>query len=182
MIGEPDLPKAEKEELLAFLADNHEAFNLEDGERRETDLIQLEIDTGDLSSKRQPLRRMPFAARQEVAKQLDKMQRDGVIQPSQSPWASPVVLKDGSHQFCVDYRGLNSLTKQDTFSLPCIDDLLDQLGESKYFSTLDLASGFWQIWVHPNSQEETAFVTPQGLFEFRVTCMPFGLCNAPSMF
>jgi hypothetical protein len=148
VIGEPDLPKAEKEELLAFLANNHEAFSLEDGERGETDLIQLQIDTGDSPSKRQPLRRMPFAARQEVAKQLDKMQRDGVIQPSQSPWASPVVLvqkKDGSHRFCVDYRGLNSVTKLDTFPLPRIDDLLDQLGESKYFSTLDLASGFWQI-------------------------------------
>ena len=183
LIGEPDLPKAEREELLAFLADNHEAFNLEDGERGETDLVQLEIDTGDSPSKRQPLRRMPFAARQEVAKQLHKMQRDGVIQPSQSPWASPVVLvqkKDGSQRFCVDYRGLNSVTKLDTFPLPRIDDLLDQLGESKYFSTLDLASGFWQIRVHPNSQEKTAFVTPQGLFEFRV--MPFGLCNAPSVF
>ena len=183
LIGEPDLPKAEKEELLAFLADHHEAFSLEDGERGETDLVQLEIDTGDSPSKRQPLRRMPFTARQEVAKQLNKMQRDGVIQPSQSPWASPVVLvqkKDGSHRFCVDYRGLNSVTKPDTFPLPRIDDLLDQLGESKYFSTLDLASGFWQIRVHPNSQEKTAFVTPQGLFEFRV--MPFGLCNAPSVF
>ena len=182
-IGEPELPKAEKEELLAFLADHNEAFSLEDGERGETDLIQLEIDTGDSPSKRQPLRRMPFAARQEVAKQLDKMQRDGVIQPSQSSWASPVVLmqkKDGSHRFCVDYRSLNSVTKPNTFPLPRIDDLLDQLGESRYFSTLDLASGFWQIRVHPDSQEKTAFVTPQSLFEFRV--MPFGLCNAPSVF
>ena len=121
LIGEPDLPKAEREELLAFLADNHEAFSLEDGERGETDLVQLEIDTGDSPSKRQPLRRMPFAARQEVAKQLHKMQRDGVIQPSQSPWASSVVLvqkKDGSQRFCVDYRGLNSVTKLDTFPFP----------------------------------------------------------------
>ena len=181
LIGEPDLPKAEKEELLVFLADLHKTFSLEEGERGETDLVQLQIDTGDSPSKRQPLRRMPFATRLEVAKQLDKMQRDGVIQPSQSPWASPVVLvrkKDGSHRFCVDY--LNSVTKVDTFPLPRINDLLDQLGESKYFSTLDLASGFWQIRVHPDSQEKTAFVTPQGLFEFRV--MPFGLCNDPAVF
>ena len=67
-IDEPDLPKTEQE-LLTFLADDHEAFSLEDGEHRETDLIQLEIDTGDSPSKRQPLRKMPFAARQEVAKQ-----------------------------------------------------------------------------------------------------------------
>ena len=111
------------------------------------------------------------------------MQRNGVIQPSQSPWSSPVVLvkkKDGSQRFCVDYRELNSVTKVDMFPLPRIDNLLDQLGESKYFSTLDLASGFWQIPVHPNSREKTAFVTPNGLFEFRV--MSFGLCNSPAVF
>ena len=72
------------------------------------------------------------------------------------------------------------MMKADTFPLPRINDLLDQLGKSRYFSTLDLASGFWQILVHPHSQEKTAFVTPQGLFEFRV--MPFGLANAPAIF
>ena len=84
------------------------------------------------------------------------MQEAGVVQPSSSPWSSPVVMvrkKDGTHRFCVDYRGLNSVTKLDTFPLPRIDDLLDQLGHSRYFSTLDLASGYWQIRVHPNSQE-----------------------------
>ena len=99
---------------------------------------------------------------EEVAHQLRKMQATGVIQPSSSPWASPVVMvkkKDGSHP--VDYR---VLTKADTFPLPRIDDLLDQLGESNFFSTLDLASGYWQIRVHPDCQEKTAFVTPQGLY------------------
>lgn len=75
---------------------------------------------------------------------------------------------------------LNSVTKADTFPLPRIDDLLNQLGESKFFSTLDLASGYWQIRVHPDSQEKTAFITPQGLYEFRV--MPFGFTNAPAVF
>ena len=106
-----------------------------------------------------------------------------MIEPSQSPWASPVVLvrkKDGSHIFCVDYRGLNAVTTADSFPLPRIDDLLDQLGNSQYFSTIDLASGFWQIRMHPSSQEKTAFVVPQGLYEFRV--MPFGLTNAPGVF
>ena len=88
--------------------------------------------------------------------------------------------KDGSHRFCVDYRYVNSVIKIDTFPLPRIDDLLDQLGQSRFFSTLDLASGYWQIRVHPDSREKTAFVTPQGLFEFRV--MPFGLTNAPAVF
>ena len=70
------------------------------------------------------------------------------------------------HHFCVDYRGLNAVTNVDTFPLPRIDDLLDQLGKPKYFSMLDVASGFCQIWMEPHSQEKTAFVTPQGLFEF----------------
>ena len=111
------------------------------------------------------------------------MQATGVIQPSNSPWASPVVLvrkKDGSHRFCVDYRDVNAVTKKDKFPLPRVDDLLDQLGEAQYFSTLDVASGYWQIRVHPESQPKTAFVTHQGLHEFRV--MPFGLTNAPSVF
>ena len=71
------------------------------------------------------------------------------------------------------------MTKSDNFPLPRIEDL-DLLGQSKYFSTIDLASGFWQIQMHPASQEKTAFITPQGLFEFRV--MPFGLKNAPVVF
>ena len=111
------------------------------------------------------------------------MQRNRVIQPSNSPWASPVVLvkkRDGTHRFCVDYRALNAVTKTDSFPLPRIEDLLDQLGESKYFSTLDLASGFWQIRMDPSAQEKTAFVTHQGLYEFRV--IPFGLTNAPAIF
>ena len=126
---------------------------------------------------------MPFMVREEIARQLRNMQRDGVIQPSNSPWSSPVVMvrkKDGSHRFCVDYRELNSVTKADTFPLPRIDDLLDQLGGARYFSTMDLASGFWQIQMEPDSREKTAFVTPQGLYEFLV--MPFGLKNAPAVF
>ena len=126
---------------------------------------------------------MPFAVRQEVARQIREMQQAGVVQPSSSPWASPVVMvrkKDGTHRFCIDYRDLNAVTVPDTFPLPQIDDLLDQLGQSRFFSTLDLASGYWQIRVHPDSRKKTAFVTPQGLFEFRV--MPFGLTNAPSVF
>jgi len=163
--------------------DYHNVFSLEATERGETDLIQFEINTGDSSPKKQPTRYIPHAARQEVAQLLKEMQEANVIQPSKSPWASPVVLvrkKDGTLRFCVDYHKLNELTKADTFPLPKIDDLLDQLGKSKYFSTLDLKSGYWQIKVHPSSQEKTAFTTHQGLFEFQV--MPFGLINAPAAF
>ena len=133
LLQEPDLPLQEKQTLLEFLIGYHHVFSLEDGERGETDLVQMEINTGDVSPKKQPTRRIPFTLRQEVARQLDQMQKQGVIQPSRSPWASPVVLLrkcDGSHRFCVDYRGLNSVTKPDSYPLPRIEDLLDQLGQS----------------------------------------------------
>ena len=111
------------------------------------------------------------------------MQEQGVIKPSASPWASPVVLvrkKDGILRFCIDFRQLNAVTQTDSHPLPRIDDLLDQMGKSRYFTTLDLASGYWQVKMHPDSQAKTAFVTHQGLYEFNV--MPFGLKNAPAVF
>lgn len=170
MVGRPEhLCPDQIASLHEFLCKHHEAFSLEENERGETDLVEMEIHTGDAPPRKVPARRMPFAVRQEVAKQLRNMQDTAVIEPSCSPWASPVVMvrkKDGTHQFCVDYRELNAVTKADTFPLPRIDDLLDQLGKSRYFSTLDLASGFWQIRVSPGSREKTAFVTPQGLYEF----------------
>ncbi len=177
------LPEQQARELLDLLEDYHDVFCLEEGERGETDLVQLHIETGDAPPRKYPVRRVPFAVRQEIARLLNDMQSNNVIQPSNSPWASPVVLvrkKDGTLRFCVDYRGLNSVTKSDQFPLPRIDDMLDQLGKAQYFSTLDLAAGYWQIKVGEESREKTAFVTQQGLFEFRV--MPFGLTNAPAVF
>ena len=178
-----NLPWQERSRLHSFLLERHQDFSLEDGERGETSLVEMHIDTGDSSPRKQPVRRIPFAVRQEVATQLRKMQDSWVIRASNSPWASPVVLvrkRDGSLRFCIDYRDLNSVTKADTFPLPRVDELLDQLGRSKYFSTLDLASGYWQVPVHPASREKTAFITHQGLYEFQV--MPFGLKNAPAVF
>ena len=160
------LQPGELRELSETLQEHHKVFALEEDEHGETGLAQFSIDTGDAQPIRQPPRRIPFAARQEISKQLSTMLRTGVIQPSRSPWASPVVLvrkKDGSLRFCIDYRPLNSVTKPDLFPLPRIDDLLDQLGKSKFFSTLDLAAGYWQVKVEPESREKTAFITNNGL-------------------
>ena len=114
MLTLPDLPAQERERLLDFLATLHHMFCLEVRERGETSMVRMDIDTGDSRPKRQAPRRMPFIVREEIARQLDNMQRNGVIIPSKSPWASPVVLvrkRDGTHRFYIDYRTLNSVTK-----------------------------------------------------------------------
>ena len=117
--GHIDLPSRQKDLMNHLLCDHHDVFVLSDGERGETDLVQMEIETGDARPIRQHPRRMPYSAREEVARQLKKIQKMSVIQPSKSPWSSPVVLvrkKDGTHRFCIDYHKLNSVTKADTFS------------------------------------------------------------------
>ena len=177
------VPKEQMQQLYDTLEEYHDIFSLDDDEHGETSLVEFNIDTGESRPIKQAARRVPYAARQEIAAQLSKMQDGGVIQPSNSSWASPVVLvrkRDGSLRFCVDYRALNSVTKPDVFPLPRIDDLLDKLGQAKYFTTLDLKSGYWQIKMDSSSQEKTAFATHRGLYEFRV--MPFGVKNAPAVF
>ena len=126
------LPPPERQELVNFLQKHHTVFALEEHERGETDLVEMTIETGDAEPHKCAPRRMPFAVREEVARQLERMQAAEVIQPSTSPWASPVVMvrkKDGTHRFCVHYRQLNTVTKADTYPLPRIDDHLDQLGQ-----------------------------------------------------
>ncbi|UYV83281.1 PRKCI [Cordylochernes scorpioides] len=111
------------------------------------------------------------------------MLRDGIIRPSSSPWSFPVILvkkRDGKYRFCVYYRKLNEVTVKDVYPIPRIDEVLDTLQGSKYFSAIDLKSGYWQVEVEEKDKEKTAFTTAHGLYEFNV--MPFGLCNAPATF
>ena len=118
-----------------------------------------------------------------LKEQLDDLLSRGLVRPSKSPYASPVVLvqkPDGSTRFCVDYRQLNSNTKRDSYPLPRIQQLLEHLAGHTYYSAMDLLSGFWQVPMYPADIEKTAFVTPFGLFEFVV--MPFGLMNATATF
>ena len=125
----------------------------------------------------------PLPKREFIEKKVEEMLEAGIIQESNSPWASPVVIvdkKDGSKIFCVDYRRLNSVTVPSTYPLTLIDGILAKLGGSKYFSTLDHRSGYYQVAMHPDSHEKTTFVIESGTYEFYV--MPFGLSKAPATF
>ncbi|XP_069618471.1 uncharacterized protein [Ranitomeya imitator] len=148
-----------------------------------TQTIEHEIPTGDTPPIRERYRQIPPALYQEVKSMVASMLDNQVIRESRSPWAAPVVLvrkKDGTLRFCVDYRKLNAHTVRDAYPLPRIEESLSALGRAKYFSTLDLASGYWQVPMAEKDRAKTAFVLPMGLFEFNR--MPFGLATAPGTF
>ena len=149
----------------------------------QTSVVKHGIDTGDFPPIKQAPRRLPIAKREIVEKEIKKMLEHDVIQESSSPWASPIVLvkkKDGSVRFCSDLRKVNFVTRKDAYPLPNISDCLDSLGGSRYFSTLDLASGYWQVELDEDARPKTAFTTHLGLYEWKV--MPFGLSNVPATF
>lgn len=182
-LNQGDLSEQQFLELQSALLEACDVFAMDSSELGHTSLVQHSIDTGDHPPIKQHPYRTPMIRREQMAKMIDDMQKQGIIQPSSSPWASPVVLvpkKDGTTRFCVDYRRLNAVSRKDVYPLPRIEDILSTLGEAKYFTTLDLASGYWQIELEQSSRPKTAFATHQGLFEF--TRMPFGLCNAPATF
>ena len=127
--------------------------------------------------------RPSFKQKQEIDRQIEKMLKNGIISPSKSPWAAPVGLvrkKSGEMRFCINYCKLNNVTKKDSYLIPRIDDTLDKMHGKTIFSTLDLASGYFQILVDDASKELTAFIVDNNLYEFNR--MPFGLTNAPSTF
>ncbi len=173
-----DLTLRQKEELAAAIYEHRDVFSSGPTDMGRTGLVKHTIDTGDQRPVRLPPRRLPIAKQEIEKEEVQKMLDRGVIEPCQSSRASPVVLvmkKDGATRFCVDYWKLNDMTKKYAYLLPRIDDTLDALHGSMYFSTLDLYSGYWQVEMDQGDIDKTAFVTRQGLFRF--TVMPFGLCN-----
>ena len=177
------LTPSQRSEMEACIISYVDVFTLDATKLGTTTLAEHTIKTGDQAPIRQPLRRMLFSLRAQVHNLIKEMLSQGVVVPSASPWASPVVLvrkKDGGMRFCVDYRRLNRATKLDELPLPRIDDTLDMLAGARYFTTLDMASGYWQVPMESTSQEKTAFITYSRLYEFKK--MPFGLVNAPATF
>ena len=148
-----------------------------------TEAVMHDIDTGSTRPIRCNPRKLSPKKIKIQQELVDKMLEEGQIEHSVSAWSAPTVLvtkKDGTTRFCVDYRRLNDNTKKDAFPLPRIDDSLNSLSGQAWFSTLDLASGYWQVRLSEDAKPKTAFATHSGIFQFAV--MPFGLCNAPATF
>nr|XP_054770320.1 uncharacterized protein LOC129278127 [Lytechinus pictus] len=134
-----------------------------------------------------PIRQRPYpvphALRSVIQDETEKMVKMGVIEKSNSPYSSPIVIvkkSDGSNRFCIDFRRLNRITIFDAEPLPSADEIFASLSGSCYFSKVDLSKGYWQIPLSEDAKAKTAFQSPSGLFQFRV--MPFGLVNAPATF
>jgi hypothetical protein len=181
--ADADLSGDEREKLRQFLREQEGVFKAALAPPGAALAIPHEIDTqGHTPIKRQ--RYQLSVKESEVTRQeTGKLWTGGVVRRSQSPWSFPVVLipkKDGTLCFCVDYRDLNAITKKDAYPLPLIDDLLDSVQGSRYRSSMDLMTGYWQVPVKESDREKTAFATPDGLFEFNV--LPMGLSNAPGTF
>jgi len=178
-----DLLGSDKDQLLSILREFSKSFI--------TGIPQSRVTTGQLEirliDENKTVQRRPYRLSVEEKGQVrcivQQLLDSNIIRPSSSPFASPMLLvrkKNGSDRLCVDYRELNANTVSDKYPLPLISDQIARLSGAKFFTCIDMASGFHQIPVHPNSIERTAFVTPEGQFEY--LAMPFGLKNAPAVF
>ena len=166
-----------------FLKHRTSVFSLHDKDLGHTTTVQHGITLTNNTPFKERHRRIPPAQYDEVRQLIREMLDAGAIRESHSPWASPVVLvrkKDGSLRFCIDYRKLNERTVRDSYALPRIEDTLDALHGAKWFSSLDLKAGYWQVEMREEDKAKTAFTTPLGFYE--ANRMPFGLTNAPATF
>ncbi|GFS87188.1 retrovirus-related Pol polyprotein from transposon 297 [Trichonephila clavipes] len=157
LLENAELSPEQKSSAERLFQEFEDVFSRNSSDIGHTTVTQHRIDTADHPPIKQHPRRLPFAKQEEVGTLLREMQENDIIEPSSSPWASPIVLvrkKDGSTRFCVDYRKLNDVTKKDSYPLPRIDDTLDTLSGHKWFSTLDLKSGYWQVEIHPEDREK----------------------------
>ena len=178
-----ELTDEQEQQVRQLLDENREVFSTSEFDLGRTNLVRHKIDTGTNQPFKQQLRRHPMAYLPVIDEHVDKMLANDICEPSVSPWASNIVLVkkfDGTLRFCVDYRQLNNLTVKDSFPLPRIDTCFDALGGAKYFSTLDLRQGYWQVENDPETADKTTFITRKGAFKFKV--LPFGLTNAPAVF
>ena len=177
---EPLLQKAAQELISEFTC----IFSQDDLDLGRTSIVKHSIKVNDSVPFKEWYRHIPPGMYEEVKVHIQEMLDVGAIRPSNSPWASAVVLvqkKDGKLWFCIDLQKLNARTIKDAYSLPRIDETLDCLNGVEWFSSLDLKLGYWQVEMEEDSKALTAFtVGPLGFYECK--CMPFGLTNAPATF
>lgn len=182
------LSKLEKERLTDVILENQQTLLKTDEKLTATTIIKHRINTKDDAPVYTKSYRYPHHFKKDVELQIQEMLSHGIIQHSTSPYSSPIWVvpkkMDASGKrkirVVIDYRKINEKTIDDKFPIPQIEEILDNLGKSAYFTTIDLKSGFHQIEMDPEHREKTAFSTAQGHFEF--TRMPFGLKNAPATF
>ena len=173
------MTEQEKGQLLELLT-VFEAIT--DGRLGRTSACQHHNHTKDGPPVRQQPYCLPHVYKEAVEKETELMLKQGIIEPASSVRALPIVIikkKDDTIRLCVDYRRLKAMTQVDVYLMPRIDDMLDQVGRARYTTTLDLAKGYWQVPVAEEDRPKTAFITPRGLYQFKM--MSFGLCGAPAM-
>ena len=179
-----DLNDEQKGQLRTLLATNQDVFSKHNYDVGKTTLTKHEIPVhaGTTPIKMHPYRQSPEQEK-EIERQLKQMVESGLVEPGRGAWSFPVVLakkKSGEWRFCVDYRKLNQVTCKDAYPIPRIDESLDALGGSQWFTTLDLVSGYWQLPLTEDAKEKSAFTTRSGLWQW--TVLPFGLTSAPGNF
>lgn len=183
------LNREEKESVEELCVNFSDIFHLEGDSLSCTDAVLHEIITpANIPPINQRPYRLPLKHKLEINEQMEKLEKDQIIAPSKSPWNAPLLVvpkkpdQNGivKYRVCVDFRKLNDITTGDAYPLPNMSDILDQLGKSKYYTTLDLAQGYHQVQMHPEHREKTAFSTDKGHYEF--LRVPFGLKGAPALF
>ena len=174
------LPLVQRKELAEVITQYREVFP---DVPSKTNLIEHDVDVGDSAPIKQHPYRVSPMKKELLDKEVQYMMENDIIEESQSNWSSPCILvpkHDGGFRFCIDFRKVNDKTKSDSFPIPRIADCIDQIGNAKFVSTFDMLKGYWQVPLTQRAREISAFVTPSGLYQYKV--MPFGMKNAPATF
>ena len=174
------LPLVQRKELVEVITQYREVFP---DVPSKTNLIEHDVDVGDSAPIKQHPYRVSPMKKELLDKEVQYMLKNDIIEESQSNWSSPCILvpkHDGGFRFCTDFRKVNDKTKSDSFPIPRIADCIDQIGNAKFVSTFDMLKGYWQVPLTQRAREISAFVTPSGLYQYKV--MPFGMKNAPATF